>query len=42
MQVDEGNILMVGIPPSGMDVSFKNAVDLVQQKGLDLVKYERI
>jgi anaerobic ribonucleoside-triphosphate reductase activating protein len=42
MQIDEGNILMVGIPPLNMDMAFKNAVVSVNQKGLDLVKYERI
>jgi anaerobic ribonucleoside-triphosphate reductase activating protein len=42
MQVDEGQILMVGVPPAGMDVAFKEAVDSIQKKGLDLVKYERI
>ena len=42
MQIDEGHILMVGIPPAGMEATFKEAVDSIQQKGLDLVKYERI
>ncbi len=42
MQIDEGHILMVGIPLVGMDAAFKDAVDSIQQKGLDLVKYERI
>ncbi|MDR3575552.1 MAG: 4Fe-4S single cluster domain-containing protein [Anaerolineaceae bacterium] len=42
MQVGEGQILMVGIPPKGMDIAFVNVVESVQQKGLDLVKYERI
>jgi anaerobic ribonucleoside-triphosphate reductase activating protein len=42
MQIADGQILMVGVPPKGMDVALKEAVNTVQQKGLDLVKYERI
>ena len=42
MEINEGHILMVGIPPVATDVTFKETVDAIQKKGLDLVKYERI
>jgi anaerobic ribonucleoside-triphosphate reductase activating protein len=42
MQIADGQILMVGVPPKGIEIALKEAVNTVQQKGLDLVKYERI
>lgn len=42
MQIEDGQILMVGIPLTGMDAAFNRTVDELQKKGLNLVKYERI
>src|SRR5271157_3682875 len=42
MQIEDGQILMVGIPPTGMETAFNRTADALQQKGLNLVKYERI